>query len=70
MSRIGLVKKYNVTRVDGRCDGPYAEYFVLRMDNQAKNQKASLAGIRAYAAAIEETHPYLAADIWQQYGED
>lgn len=66
--RQGLFRKFNVSRVDGsdRPGGKHhgCDYFVLDVTHD-KHAKAAL---RAYADAVEPTHPVLAADMRKRYG--
>lgn len=64
----GLFRKFSVSRVDGS-DAPGGkhhgcEYFVLDMDHD----KAAPAALVAYADAVAETHPQLAADLRARFG--
>lgn len=64
----GLFRKFEVRRVDasdmpgGKHHG--CEYFVLDMDHD----KAAPAALVAYADAVAETHPQLAADLRARFG--
>lgn len=65
----GLFRKFVVNRVDGS-DAPGGkhhgcEYFVLDLDHD----KAAPAALVAYAEAVAETHPQLAADLRARFGE-
>jgi hypothetical protein len=65
----GLHRHYAVTKADGsRCD-PKAEYFVLRLDCRADDwhRFACRMAIHAYADAIENVEPMLAADLRKRY---
>ena len=68
----GMFRKFMVQRADGEdkkvTDRHFnCEYFVLDITHDP----AALPALRAYADAIQETHPYLARDIRVKYlGED
>ena len=66
----GLHRKFNVTKADGSPVDPGAEYFLLRLDEDAdpKYREASKLAILTFAGAIETTIPKLAADIRERYG--
>lgn len=64
----GLFRKFTVQRTDGKdqtiLDKHYnCEYFVLDLTHDP----AARVAVKAYAAAIEETHPYLARDLRVKY---
>jgi len=61
---IGLIHKYNVTRVDGRQDSPDADYFILKL---GKGNKYELAAIKAYAESCKHDYPELAKDLMEKY---
>ncbi len=54
----GLYSKYIVTKRNGPTD-PTADYFVLRLDTDARARHAA----RMYARNIAEENPELAADL-------
>lgn len=60
MGNRGLYNKYHVSRVDGKIG--YFDYFVLDLINDPFSQAA----IIAYARACKETHPALAADLFEK----
>jgi hypothetical protein len=55
--------KYRVEKIDGPTD-PNADYFVLRLDNDAAAMQAAL----AYAHAVEPFNPQLAHDLRERVG--
>ncbi len=63
----GLFHKFNVRRTDGSSEpgGKHygCEYFVLDVDHDP----AARAALKAYADAVEATHPELAADMRDRY---
>jgi len=63
----GLHLKYIVTKADGSSVDPDAQYFVLRLDPKAKHREAAIVAIMAYADAIEDDLPSLAAELRQMY---
>lgn len=58
MTKQGLHKKYNVTKVDGPTD-PDAQYFVLRLDTDPHARVAA----QAYVVSVDIDNPQLAKDI-------
>jgi hypothetical protein len=63
MSKAGLHRKYDVSRMDGS-SGPggkheHCTYFVLDLEHD----EFALDALGAYADACEETHPKLASDL-------
>lgn len=64
----GLYRKFSVTRTDGSSEpgGKHhgCEYFVLDVTHDPHAHAA----LAAYAAAVEATHPALAADMRDHYG--
>lgn len=64
----GLYLKYDIRRTDEKpTDGQ--DLFVLRLDDEAKNQEAAIAAILAYADCIRIAEPELANDIYRRYGQ-
>lgn len=65
----GLYGKYRIEKADGRPVNPFAEYFVLRLDDEgdAKHVEASRKAIAVYADEIEEELPQLAEDLRERY---
>lgn len=55
----GLYGKYVISKADGSTVDPDADYFVLRLDTDARARHAA----RTYARNIESVNPKLAADI-------
>lgn len=67
----GLYHRYIVSKSNGNPMDPLAEYFVLRLDKKAKDQKhveACRKAILTYAEAIKEHLPYVAKDLIARYG--
>ena len=65
----GLYQKYELEHTDGSPIDPRNEYFVLKVAGfgNADHIVASRIAIRAYADAIKDTMPELAADLMQRY---
>ena len=65
----GLHKKFNVTRADGSSEpgGKHEDcrYFVLDIDHDP----FAIPALRAYAHACAESHPDLAADLFELVGQ-
>ena len=55
----GLVRKYEVIKIDGSESDPDADYFVLRLDKDPH----SLVAIGAYAESVEIDNPELSRDL-------
>jgi hypothetical protein len=71
----GLHQKYVLARVDGKPLEETAEFFILRLDNGAKNPKHKIAcrlAVLTYAENIAGHNPILAQDLYERYniGED
>ncbi len=64
----GVFRKFNVTRTDGSSEpgGKHhgCSYFVLDVDHDP----CAAPALKAYADAVEATHPVLAADMRDRYG--
>lgn len=60
MKDLGLIRKYNVERVDGKTDPEGTEYFVLKLNSGDIPTNDAL---RAYARAVENDYPKLANDL-------
>ena len=67
----GLHLRYIVQKANGEPVDPRAEYFVLRTDKHAKDQRHAAACRKAlltYAAEIESFLPQLAAELRAKHG--
>jgi hypothetical protein len=62
---LGLIKKYNLSRVDGEELDPDSKYFVLRYDQGAEenHRNASRDALSMYISRIYDTHRKLAEDL-------
>jgi hypothetical protein len=70
----GLLKKYRITKANGRPADPRAEYFVLRLDyakhdtdTDTAHVNACRAAVRQYAQEIEPWLPGLARELREKY---
>jgi hypothetical protein len=67
----GVYTKYNITKADGSPVDPGADYFVLRLDQNpggdAKHVEACRVAILAYAEAVKDHLPVLAAEIVDRF---
>lgn len=66
MNNTGLIRKYNVTRVDGKQDPPDADYFILKLGS-SEAQRHERAAIKAYAESCKDEFPELAKDLMEKY---
>lgn len=66
----GLHRRYVITKANGEPVDPRAEYFVLRTDKYAKDQRHAAACRKAlltYANEIESFLPQLAAELREKH---
>lgn len=66
----GLYGKYIISKSDGSEVDPKAQYFVLRLDENQKDEnhlRACRKAIKIYAKEIERTLPFLAQDLKKMY---
>lgn len=65
----GLYQKYELKHTDGSPIDPCNEYFILKVCGVGNidHMIASRIAIRAYADAIKDAMPELAADLMQRY---
>lgn len=66
----GLHLKYYISKVDGTPIDPEAEYFILRLDENAtdlRHVNACRQAICTYAKAMQEFLPELANDLLTRY---
>jgi len=68
---LGLYTKYQLSKVSGESLDENAEYFVLRLDKDGDplHVDACRCAIITYAVVMEKTHPELAKDLKNRYGE-
>ncbi len=61
----GLYRRYGkIERIDGKSDGPNAEYLVIRIDDLAsKPGSPEAAGVLAYARTVATKYPVFAAEL-------
>ena len=71
-NKSGLHRKYIIKKSDGSLVDPDAEYFVLRLDVNGKDEKHTKACRKAlmlYAEEIKDHLPVLSKDLIDRYGD-
>ncbi|MBW4484907.1 MAG: hypothetical protein KME14_20420 [Tildeniella torsiva UHER 1998/13D] len=67
--KIGLFRKYLLSKADGSELDPQAKYFVIRYDAAAEHGAAGRAALLEYADKIQEDCPELARDLLSELRE-